>query len=164
MPLSDDERRELETLRAEREIHRVMLRYARGADQLDFEMIRGCFHPDARVSWGDFYTGSRDEAVSWLAETLPAIRGTLHVFGSPWIELDLENGTATCETYSINSALYPPDQAGTQVQNVAGTRYRDVFERRDGEWRISSRRNERVWVQNTRGETAEPPVDARKSG
>ena len=164
MPLDETERAELEQLRAEREIHRVMLVYARGVDACDFEAVRGCFHPDAEVIWGDWYRGTRDEAIAWLGEAIPALEGTLHVFGAPWIELDLAAGTAECETYAINSARYPPDASGVSVQNVAGTRYWDRFERRDGRWRSASRRNERVWVQNTRGEVAEPAVNARQEG
>jgi hypothetical protein len=162
MALEDAEREELETLRAERAIHRVMLAYARGVDTCDFERVRDCFHADARVEWGDWYRGSRDEAIRWLSETIPSLDGTLHVFGSPWIEVDLPSGTARCETYSINSARYPRDEAGGVVQNVAGTRYYDDFELRDGHWRIVRRRNERVWVQNTRDHVEEPPVRARR--
>ena len=40
--------------------------------------------------------------------------------------------------------------------NVTGTRYLDVFERRDGEWRILERRNKTTWAQNTI-ETPTPP-------
>ena len=161
--LDEDERAELETLRAEREIHRVFLRYARGVDRLDFEAVRACFHPDARVRWGDFFEGERDAAIAYLEATIPALDGTLHVFGTPWIELDLAAGTAECETYSINSARYPPDAEGLSVQNVAGTRYRDRFEMRDGAWRIAERRNERVWVQNTHREIDEPSVADAKA-
>ena len=75
MALDDEERRELETLRAERAIHRVILRYARGVDSLDFERVRSCFHPDAQVRWGDWYEGNRDESVAWLSERIPALRG-----------------------------------------------------------------------------------------
>ena len=161
MALDDAEREELETLRAERAIQRVMLAYAHGVDGCDFERVRDCFHPDAEVSWGDWYQGGRDEAIAWLEETMPRLESTLHVFGPPWIEVDLASGTAQCETYAINSARYPPDAEGGSVQNVAGTRYVDRFEKRDGCWRIASRHNERVWVQNTRDDVAEPPADGR---
>lgn len=160
--MNDAERRELEELRAERAIHRVMLCYARGVDSGDFEMVRGCFHADARVSWGEWFSGTRDESIAWLAEAIPKLQGTLHVFGTPWIDLDLERGTAECETYAVNSARYLPDESGSSVQNVAGTRYFDRFELRGGEWKLVARRNERMWTQNTRDEVAEPTVNAQR--
>ncbi len=146
----------LEVLRAEREITRVILRYARGIDGLDFELVRSCFHPDAEIEYGDFFRGSLDETIAFLQDSLPRLEGTLHTFSPPWIELDLERGTATCETRSINSARYPPDAAGVSLQNVTGTRYYDRFERREGAWRLVWRRNEREWFQN-RPDIPEPP-------
>lgn len=159
--MNDAERRELEELRAERAIHRVMLRYARGVDSGDFERVRGCFHADAQVTWGAWFTGTRDESIAWLSDAIPKLEGTLHVFGTPWIDLDLESGTAQCETYAVNSARYPADASGSSVQNVAGTRYFDSFELRDGEWKLIARRNERVWVQNSRDGVSEPTVNAQ---
>lgn len=141
--------RDLDTLLAEREITRVILRYARGIDAKDFDLVRGCFHPDARVEYGDWFGGSVDEAIAWLADSLPRLEGTLHTFGPPWIELDLDRGTAACETRAVNSARYAPDANGVSIQNVSGTRYVDRFERRDGEWRLAFRRNEREWIQNS---------------
>ena len=158
--MDDADVHELAELRAERAIHRVMLRYARGVDSRDFEMVRDCFHPEARVTWGDWFSGTRDESIDWLSQAIPRLDGTLHVFASPWIELDLAAGSAQAETYAVNSARYPADETGSCVQNVAGTRYFDRFELRDGEWKLIERRNERIWVQNTREEVAEPTINA----
>ena len=149
----------LATLLAEREIARVFLRYAKGVDTCDWELVRSCFHPDARIEWGDFFAGDLDEGLSYLQRTLPNLEGTLHSFATPSIELDLERGVATCETRAVNAARYAPDAEGVSIQNVSGTLYLDRFERRGGEWRLTFRRNERQWVQNTR-EAPEPPPPA----
>ena len=50
---------ELAILRAEREITRVILSYARGVDSHDWERVRSCFHPDARIRYGDYFSGDR---------------------------------------------------------------------------------------------------------
>jgi hypothetical protein len=139
---------ELQVLRAEREISRVILCYARGVDRLDFELVRSCFHADARIHYGDWFSGDLDQGIAWLEESVPRLGGTLHVFGPPWIELDWEEGVAHCETYAVNSALYPADTDGVVIQNVSGTRYLDRFEFRAGRWAIAERRNRRVWSQN----------------
>ena len=69
---------------------------------------------------------------------------------------DLEGGRARCETYTTNAARFPANAQGEVLLNVTGTRYLDVFERRDGEWRILEPRNTSTWAQNTI-ETATPP-------
>ena len=148
---------DLEILQAERAITRVILAYARAVDGLDFERLRDCFHPDARIHYGDVYSGPRDEAIDWLENSLSRLLGTMHDFGAPWIELDLENGRARCETYSTNAARFPANERGEIVLNVTGTRYLDVFERRGGEWRILERRNRTSWAQNTIEVPTPPP-------
>lgn len=148
---------DLETLRAERAITRIVLTYARAVDALDFERLRDCFHPDARIHYGEIFSGARDEAIAWLEESLSRLQSTLHDFGAPWIELDLANGRARCETYSTNAARFPADDQGQVLLNVTGTRYFDVFERRNGEWRILERRNKSTWAQNTIEIPTPPP-------
>ena len=152
---------ELDRLLAEREITRILLQYARGVDTLDFERVRDCFHPDARIEYGETFAGNRDETIAWLQSALPRLQGTLHAFSPPWIELDLESGTAECETRSVNSALYPAEEDGSANQNVSGTLYYDRFERRDGRWRLVFRRNAQAWRVNvTDVPDPVPPIEA----
>jgi hypothetical protein len=154
---------DLETWRAERAITRIILLYARAVDTLDFERLRDCFHPDARIHYGDLFSGERDVAIAWLENSLSRLQGTMHDFGAPWIELDLAAGRARCETYATNAARFPANERGEVVLNVTGTRYLDVFERRNGEWRILERRNQTSWAQNTVEIPTPPPpftVDA----
>ncbi|MEZ4333126.1 MAG: nuclear transport factor 2 family protein [Myxococcota bacterium] len=158
--MADDE---LEILRAERAITRVILDYARGVDALDLERIRGCFHPDARIHYGEIFSGPRDEAIAWLENSLSRLQGTMHDFGAPWIELDLARGRAECETYATNAARYPANERGEVVLNVTGTRYIDTFERRDGAWRILERRNVSSWAHNSI-ETPTPPPPFKLGG
>ncbi len=147
---------DVEILMAERAITRIVLAYARAVDGLDFERLRACFHPDAQIHYGDIFSGERDVAIAWLENSLSRLQGTMHDFGAPDIELDLDRGRARCETYSTNSARFPANEQGEVLLNLTGTRYLDVFERRDGEWRILERRNKTSWVQNSI-ETATPP-------
>lgn len=139
---------ELAIWRAERAISRVILRYARAVDQRDFVAVRDCFHSSARVHYGDWFSGDLDEALGFLERSIPALVSTLHIFGSPWIELDLGAGTAEVETYAVNSATYPPGDDGLSIQNVSGTRYLDRFALLEGRWAIVERRNRRVWAHN----------------
>jgi hypothetical protein len=97
--------------------------------------------------------------MAFLVDSIPRLQSTLHVFGTPWIELDLDAETATCETYAVNSATYQPDSDGVVMQNVSGTRYLDRFACRDGQWAIVERRNQRVWAHNL-PEGGEPALPA----
>lgn len=154
---------ELAVWGAERAITRVIQRYARSVDARDFEAVRACFYPDAQIHYGDFYHGGLDQTIDFLAASLPALESTLHVFGTPWIELDLAMGEARVETYAINSATYPPEGDGRSMQNVSGARYTDRFARRDGSWAIVERRNERVWAHNL-AEEGEPEAPVAGPG
>ncbi|MBW2424258.1 MAG: nuclear transport factor 2 family protein [Deltaproteobacteria bacterium] len=147
---------EIACWRAERAIGRVMLTYARAVDQLDFEALASCFHSDARIHYGDYFSGNLEEGLAFLERQLPRLGGTMHIFGPPWIELDLAAGRAECETYAVTSALYPPDEQGVQIQNVSGTRYLDRFEEREGRWAIVERRNMGVWRQNVPASESPP--------
>jgi hypothetical protein len=151
---------ELAIWRAERAIGRVIQSYARGIDRQDFDRVRSCFHADAHIEYGDWFSGGLEAAISWLATSLPRLDGTLHVFGPPWIELDLDSSRATCETYAINSARYLPDEDGIVIQNSSGTRYSDRFECREGVWAIVWRRNERAWTRNDATHPDPPLPDA----
>lgn len=141
------ETRLLERLVAERDIQQIVLRYAHGIDQLDFEMVRACFHPDAKIVYGGLADGVRDEALAWLEEMLPSLAGSSHFFGAPRIELDLDAGTAVAETYSLNTTRQTPDAEGRTFATYTSARYIDRFERRDTEWRIAHRELVRDWTQ-----------------
>jgi hypothetical protein len=143
-----NEAEELKVWRAEREISRVILRYARGVDARDFDRVRGCFHADARIHYGDWFSGDLEAGMAFLEDSIPRLQSTLHVFGTPWIDLDPAGEYAECETYAINSATYFPDANGEVIQNVSGTKYLDRFSIRDGRWAIDERRNRRVWAHN----------------
>lgn len=134
--------------RAEREIGRVILRYARAVDRLDFDAVRSCFHEDAVIRYDEWFEGGLDEAMAWLSASMPKLLGTLHVFNPPWIELAPDGRRATAESYAVNSARYPLDREGQIIQNVTGTRYFDTLEFRSDRWAIVSRRTERAWRVN----------------
>ncbi len=142
----------LAVLRAEREIQRIVLRYAHGIDRPDFELVRACFHDGARLQYGELFDGPIDEAVAWLRENLGALTGCLHHFGAPYIELDEDGAGASVETYAANFTSFPGEAGGEPLNVLRATRYLDRFECRDGIWGIVSRRNVVEWSQASEGE------------
>ena len=124
-----------EGLVAESEIRRCLLRYARGVDRLDLELVRSCYHPDATDAHGSF-TGTVDEFLVWVERLLRRYDFTMHFLGSPLIELD-DATHARVETYGMafhRAASGPPER-----NLVTGFRFVDRFERRNGAWRIAQR-------------------------
>ena len=118
------------------EIRDVFARYCRGIDRLDAELIASVYHPDAYDDHGT-YKGSASGFVEHVIPGLRTFARTMHFLGTSNIEL--AGDTAHCETYCVayhRRAL--PD--GAESDMVAGVRYVDRVERRDGgPWLIAHR-------------------------
>ena len=133
---------ELQTLIDRQAIRDVVLRYCRGIDRLDLELVRSCYHVDATDEHSTF-TGTRDEYVEWVANVLARYAGTMHVIANQLIELD--GDAARSETYGV--AYHWGDPPDDRRRNfTTGFRYVDRFERRGGEWRIAARVAVREWT------------------
>jgi SnoaL-like domain len=139
----NDERardREVQTLVDEAAIRRVLHRYVRGIDRRDAELIRSCYHPGAIDHHGTF-TGDRDAYVVWVLGVLEATTFTSHHLTNVLIEVVGE--AAVVETYAV--AFHGGESTDRRANFVAGFRYVDRFERRDGEWRIAERHVVQDW-------------------
>ena len=133
-------------LMAERAIERVLLRYCRGIDRMDRDLVRSCYHADAIDDHGNF-RGGVDDFLTWVWGLLGRYRTTMHFLGNRLIERDPgEPDVARVETYGI--AFHRSDDPDPARNLVIGFRYLDRFERRgpDG-WRIATRRCTTEWVQ-----------------
>jgi SnoaL-like domain len=141
-------------------IYEVVLRYCRGIDRLDMELVRSCYHPGAMDHHGGF-EGERDQYVAWVGPALRRLRATQHLVANHLVELDGDR--ARSETYGTAAHLGDPAQ-GTE-SFTTGFRYVDTFERRDGDWRIVERFFLREWIRpepdQRPGDPAESPVGAR---
>ena len=128
---------------AEAQIRKVLLRYARGIDRLDLDLVRSCYHPDATDSHGSF-EGTVDEFVTWVERVLRRYDLTMHFLGSPLVELGADRGdgdagptVAAVETYGM--AFHRAGGGPPERNLVTGFRFLDRFECRAGEWRIARR-------------------------
>jgi ketosteroid isomerase-like protein len=123
------------TLLDKQEIHECIMRYCRGIDRCDEELIRSAYHPDAYDDHGGF-KGTVDEFVSWIIPALlRAWKGTLHFMGNELVEV--QGDVAYSESYFV--AYHRLDRHGKEFDTVFGGRYVDRFERRNGVWRIARR-------------------------
>jgi hypothetical protein len=140
----------------ERAVQRVLAAYGRAVDERDFERIRGCFHPDAEITYGDEPTRLRDEAIAWLQEVTPPLFALSHYFGPAVVDVSADGRSATCQCWCLNVIQYPRDEAGAERQTAAGLLYDDVFELREGRWLISRRRNRTEWSLEIEGNARLP--------
>jgi hypothetical protein len=143
----------LDLLLAEREIRNVVMRYCRGIDRMDRDLVRSCYHDDAADSHGQF-EGDADAFVEWVWRLLDRYDMTMHFIGNVLVEFD---GTpdhvpdeARCESYGI--AFHRTAAGGADANLTTGFRYVDRFTKRGGEWRIQRRVAVTEWVRADRPE------------
>ncbi len=117
-----------------RAIEDVLLRYCRGIDRLDLELVRSCYHADATDSHGGF-SGTRDAFVAWVGKLLARFESTMHFVGNSLIEV--AGDAAVAETYAI--AFHRSREAEPNLNLIVGVRYVDRFEKREGAWKIARR-------------------------
>lgn len=137
----------LQALLDERAIRDVIMRYCRGIDRMDRELVRSCYHADATESHGSF-TGTLDEFLEWVWRVLDRYTSTMHLVGNVLVEADGDD-RARAETYGI--AFHRTEGGGAAGNLVTGFRYIDDFRRCpvDGgppSWRIASRVAVTDWV------------------
>jgi hypothetical protein len=155
------ESRALETLLDKQTIYEVLLRYCRGIDRVDMELVRSCYHPGA-IDHHTGFEGDRDEFVLWVEPALRRFAGTMHMVGNHLVDIDGDVGHS--ETYC--TAFHVADPAAPESVGVTtGLRYVDRFERWDGEWRIVERFALREWVRlepnQRQADPAEGPTGVR---
>lgn len=121
---------------ADREaIRDVLMRYARGIDRLDVDLLRSTYWPDAHDEHLEF-SGNIEEFIAYSQPILGAMRWSSHLIANVLIVID--GNRAEVESY-FQGVHSVPSEDGTRHDHVAGGRYLDVFEKRNDEWRIQKR-------------------------
>lgn len=140
--LTSEERAMFEEMRAEHEIRKVLLRYVRGADRKDWDLVLAAFHPGCYDDHGP-HKGSAAGLVEWAKDRHGPMHQSMHFLGNILIEVDGDIATAesSCVTYQHLSTDYKGFLSGTPLyrKSVICLRYVDRFEKRDGEWKIAHR-------------------------
>jgi hypothetical protein len=129
---------ELRRLLDEEAIKKVHLRYCRGIDRMDWDLVRSCYHPDALDDHGEF-VGDIEAFIEYGKANLPTFLSTSHCICNQLVEVD--GDTAFAEHYGIAYHRLPAGEDGLEKDWIATIRYIDRFERRDSEWRIAHRRS-----------------------
>jgi hypothetical protein len=118
------------------EIRDVHLRYCRGVDRMDWDLVRSCYHLEATDDHGA-YKGGIDGFIAWVSSGLPRFESTTHFTGNQLVEVDGDSAWAEhyARVYHRRGATFEAPAADL----IVNVRYVDRMERRDGEWRIASR-------------------------
>ena len=134
------------------------MRYCRGIDRIDLDIVRDCYHPDAIDDHGAF-RGGVEEFLGWIARLLPRYGVTTHQLMNTLVELHPTDGDlARVETYGV--AEHQTPGGPPELNLTIAFRYLDRFERRSGEWRVADRLCTTEWVRVNDPASAYP-VDER---
>lgn len=123
--------RELRDLRSREAIRNVIHRYCRAADRCDLDAFKGCYWPDGFDDHG-FFGGNAWEFCDYVIPVLRQIEASIHAITNTIIDLD--GRRAFCE--SQWSVVHRLREGDAFLDYWHQGRYLDVFEERDGEWRI----------------------------
>ncbi len=127
---------DIQTLIDEALIRKVHLRYCRGVDRMDWDLVRSCYHPDATDEHGG-YSGGIDGFIEWVSAGLPRFESTMHFTGNQLVEV--HGDTAWAEHYAIVQHRRAATAEQPAADLIVNVRYVDRMERREGEWRIAQR-------------------------
>lgn len=145
-----DQNAALQQLLDRQAIQDCLLRYTRGVDRLDRELLLSAYHTDAIDDHGAF-VGSPTAFADWaLPHHREHQRSTHHLILNHSCELN--GDSAHSETY----CLYVGVNRGGSV-DLIGNRYIDRLERRAGHWAILRRVCVVEWVSSLPGESALDP-------
>ena len=151
-------------------INDLIARYSRTLDWVDDAGQADCYWPDAAIDYG-FFKGT---AADFVPVGMAVERSTgrrWHLLSSLAVKLTSPT-TAEGEAYGIALGFRREDEAEPYRGNMYGGRYLDQYEKRDGEWRISSRRYIMDWTMampdqpdaSPNAEFPLPMLDLRESG
>ncbi|WP_407445569.1 nuclear transport factor 2 family protein [Rhodococcus sp. (in: high G+C Gram-positive bacteria)] len=136
--LSADRIARLESVLDRQDILDTLTRFSRAMDRFDRDLFLSAFHPDAIIAAGSFVGGPVD-LYDWSTD--------MHARGQKATHhnllnhtCDIDGDTAHTETYYLFAARNLDDSNW-----IAGGRYIDRLERRDGQWRIALRTNAIEW-------------------
>lgn len=124
-------------------IRDCIYRYCRGVDRADEAALRSAYWPDATDQHGP-YSGPVEGFFQWAQSIFKSGARNVHMVGNILIEFT-EPGKAVVETYFL-ALQRGPGKDGSLQQFLITGRYCDVFQQRNGEWRVFRRIVAYDWV------------------
>ena len=126
------------------DIHDCLLRFCRGMDRFDRDVYLSAFWDDAEMAAGP-YVGDVPGCWDWAKPMHEAGQIlTHHLLLNHHVEIDGETAHSECY-YQFVARNYPWEEGDGETVMLAGGRYIDRLERRNGEWKIALRTNIIEW-------------------
>jgi hypothetical protein len=148
--------KELQVLLDKQAIYDAMMRYCRGVDRCDEELMLSVYHEDARA----FSTSASEFVRHFVPDNRAATTFTVHAISNFSIELDGDRGSS--EAYFIT--YVGRDDDGREVVDAFCGRYIDQWERRDGRWGVTVRDVVQEWSRGNAFGTEPFPVPPSEEG
>jgi hypothetical protein len=115
-----------------------LIRFSRGMDRFDRDIFLSAFHPDAIIAAGEF-VGGPVALYDWARQLHDRGQSATH-HNLLNHSCDIDGDAAHTETYYLFVGRNRDDSNW-----IAGGRYIDRLERRDGSWKIALRTNAIEW-------------------
>ena len=134
--LSDEELRAVRESLDKLAIHENVVKYCRGSDRLDVNLLKDSYWEDGTDDHGAFVGNSHD-----FCEFAVASKGMFksvshHVSNT---QIELLGNQAKVETYFIAAHVIPGADSEEDRFWLLGGRYKDLYEKRAGQWKILHR-------------------------
>ena len=126
----------------ERAIVAVGLRYARALDTRDWDLLAGCFQPDARWGARDTTVEGRAAIRAKAAAALSDLDATQHVTTN--FEVTLDDDRAAMRSYFVATHMRRGAD-GTEARFVVAGTYVDAFVLTSDGWQIARRTIHPMW-------------------
>ena len=133
MQQSEDMLRQLSDLIDKNKIHENLMRYCRGQDRKDLELVKSTYWPDATDNHGSFVGNGHEFCEMAYRGQKTSGHSAIHHCSNLLIEL--RGDQAKCESAFIYVMIYP----SKNLTKFLGGRYKDLCEKRGGEWKVLRR-------------------------
>ncbi len=130
----------------------LMMKYARGIDRRDLDLVASGFTSDAHTNYDGQEQQGLEDVIRSLRTGTSRFERSTHFMGDQEIQINGDN--ADVETYAIDYLLYTVE--GIQYQSVGGLRYQDRMARHNGRWLVQHRILHNDWRNNSRIDTSVP--------
>jgi len=128
----------LSLLLAKDQITNALLRYTRGIDRLDGELVASAFHPGAQcIDYGADPMSIEDFVTYAIPRLETAYSATQHRVSNVAIDVAADGMSAICEAYVL--AFHVLATGSESQLHTFNGRYIDQFHKREGEWKIATR-------------------------
>lgn len=126
--------RDLQALLDKQALYELAVRYARGIDRRDRDLLLSVYHDDAIDDHGTMFTGSALAFADWQPDVMQPFEITNHYIMNTAYRLDGDHAEGELHFIAYHRTKGPDAQ-----EIWVGGRYMDRYERRGDDWKIAHR-------------------------